>query len=412
MTPFRASVLLRTVNFLIYLWTLRQLQPQISPSFHFMPLAYAFGAYTLVIAALALWRRHLPPRAHAFCLSADVLLIHAAAHVSATGGFDATLAVLVPAAYGALSIGGSLGAAAPLLAAIGMLLHSLSPSASEIRGMPLYLPALFVIAAFLKTPAATHSTGSAHDAGERRKALLFNEFINHILFQVREYLTSITTTSEHIARTAQEPSIRDLGGKLQRMIVELNGKVGRMLSTVQSYTTGRRKAGAQEFEIKDLIEECLSHVRNAHPSETVATIDCDAHMGPLTWDRDILTTVIHAVMTNAFEATEGKFEEGRVQITVQGAGDALHIFIADNGGGIAPEEQGQVFQPLYTTKSLRGNIGLGLSMSRRILERSGATIDLKSEKGTTTLRLTVPFSPTLPIIRNAESTWSSRRQSI
>ena len=72
----------------------------------------------------------------------------------------------------------------------------------------------------------------------------------------------------------------------------------------------------------------------------------------------------------------------------------------------------QIFQPLFTTKADQGHVGLGLSMSRRMLERTGGTILLKSGANKTTVRLQIPLRPSLPFVREAESTWAGRRQNI
>jgi nitrogen-specific signal transduction histidine kinase len=54
-------------------------------------------------------------------------------------------------------------------------------------------------------------------------------------------------------------------------------------------------------------------------------------------------------------------------------------------------------------------MGLGLSMSRRFLERLGGGLRLKSKGGATAALLTIPLEQELPKIRNEESTWAGRR---
>ena len=68
------------------------------------------------------------------------------------------------------------------------------------------------------------------------------------------------------------------------------------------------------------------------------------------------------------------------------------ISITDTGCGISEENMGHLFEPLFTTKA-RG-IGLGLAVSRDLLEANGGAIEVESEKGAGST-----FSVTLPTMR-------------
>ena len=71
--------------------------------------------------------------------------------------------------------------------------------------------------------------------------------------------------------------------------------------------------------------------------------------------------------------------------------DAVRIEIADTGVGIPDERLEKVFNPFFTTKS--DGVGLGLSISSRLLEENGGKIELESEEGSGTI-----FKIYLPII--------------
>ena len=57
----------------------------------------------------------------------------------------------------------------------------------------------------------------------------------------------------------------------------------------------------------------------------------------------------------------------------------VELRVGDSGCGIGPEDLGKVFEPLYTTKA-RG-IGLGLAVSRSMVEVNGGRIEVESEEG-------------------------------
>jgi len=73
-------------------------------------------------------------------------------------------------------------------------------------------------------------------------------------------------------------------------------------------------------------------------------------------------------------------------------GAAVYIRITDTGNGIAPDKQEKIFNPFYTTKS--DGVGLGLSISTRLLEENGGNIEVKSE-----LKKGSEFQIYLPVIK-------------
>ncbi len=101
-------------------------------------------------------------------------------------------------------------------------------------------------------------------------------------------------------------------------------------------------------------------------------------------DRFALERVYRNLITNAIQATAAG---GRIVVTTARTGDRAEIRVADTGTGIAPERLAHIFDDFVTTK--RRGLGLGLAISKRIVEQLDGTIDVESEigRGTTfTLR--------------------------
>lgn len=77
--------------------------------------------------------------------------------------------------------------------------------------------------------------------------------------------------------------------------------------------------------------------------------------------------------------------DGEIRITVklrkEPDGDRIRITVQDNGPGIPPELQAQVFDPFFTTRTPEMNAGLGLSVAHGIVEDHGGTLTLHSLPG-------------------------------
>ena len=109
-------------------------------------------------------------------------------------------------------------------------------------------------------------------------------------------------------------------------------------------------------------------------------------------DRFALGRVYRNLLSNAIQATA---PGGQVSIATTRAGAFVEIVISDTGTGIPPERLAGMFDDFVTTKQ-RG-LGLGLAISKRIVEQLGGLIIVSSEVGRgTSFTLRFPAGGTLP----------------
>jgi len=95
---------------------------------------------------------------------------------------------------------------------------------------------------------------------------------------------------------------------------------------------------------------------------------------------------------NAIQAMEGKKGELKVRAFKDYTG--IGVEISDTGSGIAPENMVHLFEPLFTTKGEKGS-GIGLNVSKKILEQHGGKINVDSRPNQgTTFRVWLPVSKT------------------
>ncbi len=129
-------------------------------------------------------------------------------------------------------------------------------------------------------------------------------------------------------------------------------------------------------------EQCVT-IEFAY-GEAMPDVDCD----PLAIYRAVLNLV-----TNAIDAAEQG--GGLVTIAAQPGDDgkSVTIAVADNGPGISPEAKDKLFQAFHSTKASKGT-GLGLAVTKKIVDEHRGAIDIKTEagKGTT-------FAISLPVAR-------------
>jgi signal transduction histidine kinase len=95
------------------------------------------------------------------------------------------------------------------------------------------------------------------------------------------------------------------------------------------------------------------------------------------------------LIDNAIDAMQG---HGTLGIATLSDGTDLVVEITDSGSGIDPAVLHRVFEPFFTTKDVGKGTGLGLDISRRIIDRHGGAIDFESRPGSTTARVRLPLT--------------------
>ena len=100
----------------------------------------------------------------------------------------------------------------------------------------------------------------------------------------------------------------------------------------------------------------------------------------LVCDMEWTGEAIGNIVKNALDHTQSG---GTVRITWEHTPAMLRIFIADNGGGIAPEDIHHIFKRFYRSKHSLDTqgVGLGLSLAKSIIEGQGGVISVQSELG-------------------------------
>jgi signal transduction histidine kinase len=145
-----------------------------------------------------------------------------------------------------------------------------------------------------------------------------------------------------------------------------------------------------EIDINSLTQGCLLLVREQFEKKQIqAESSLDPNLSMVAGCSVALERVLMNVLTNAIEAL---VNGGRIRIATGQSAGTVQMMISDNGPGIAPEAVSHVFDLRYTTK--QGGRGLGLWLSRRIIEQHRGTISVVSELGKgASFEISLPETP-------------------
>ena len=173
-----------------------------------------------------------------------------------------------------------------------------------------------------------------------------------------------------------------------RFLGMIQGQVDRAASIIRRLLdfARQREPSFQPLDLGRLISESVAFVeRQAAVANKRIVIRPLPEPVRLRADAQMLQQLFLNLLTNALDAIEG---DGEVRVTanVVAAGpgararrEIVEIFVADNGGGIVPENLPKVFDPFFTTKEVGKGTGLGLPVCQSIVEQHGGTIEIKSD---------------------------------
>jgi len=153
--------------------------------------------------------------------------------------------------------------------------------------------------------------------------------------------------------------------------------------------------GRERIDFNEIIVEVLQSFRRELKDHEIETRPELTELPPIDGHRGQLREVIFNLVRNAVEAMDTTTDRSRVlRVSTELRGrDAIAVAIEDSGPGIDPQKLESIFTAFLTTKS--HGMGLGLAISRIIVERHGGQLTASSDgKSGALLQIVLPAAST------------------
>ena len=229
-----------------------------------------------------------------------------------------------------------------------------------------------------------------------------SEFLANMSHELRTPLNAIIGFSEVLldrmfgdVNPKQEEYLQDVLSSGRHLLSLINDILD--LSKVEA---GRMELELATFDLPAAIDNALTLVReraSTHGIHVAQTVGAD--VGAVHADERKVKQILLNLLSNAVKFTP---EGGRVEVRAEAVNGSIEVAVSDTGIGIAPEDQEAIFEEFRQVGSdyarKREGTGLGLSLTRRLVELHGGTVRVKSELGHGST-----FTFTLPLSRPAET---------
>jgi signal transduction histidine kinase len=203
-------------------------------------------------------------------------------------------------------------------------------------------------------------------------------FIASIAHDLRNPIGSMSMASELLLNNNNSED-KELVSIILRQIKGLDRLVGDLLDTTR-IESGQLRLESKDIDLAPILSDAVELYKTSSSIHKI-TLNLKDEKIPLKCDADRIQQVLNNLISNAIKYSP---TGGEVQINAKKAHGNVQISIRDQGIGIAENDLKGIFKPFQRTPTTQGTIpgiGLGLSVSRHIVEAHGGKLTLSSRLG-------------------------------
>jgi len=263
-----------------------------------------------------------------------------------------------------------------------LTLVSFAFTRSGVYEVGLVNTAISIVAIGVTTYLALRLVAAEATAYETRERLLriarvtsLGELTASIAHEINQPLTAIVTSAGACTRwlAQQPPSLDNARRAIDRIVQEAN-RSSEVIARIRGFTSGKEPQRSA-FDLNDAIGEIVSLARSQIDHHEIAlTLELQPSLPAVLADKVQIEQVVGNLLLNAIEAMMTSANKVRRLQIVSSTSDtgAVRCSIADSGVGFRQGEVDHLFDAFWTTKA--DGIGLGLTISRSIIEANGGRI--------------------------------------
>jgi signal transduction histidine kinase len=210
---------------------------------------------------------------------------------------------------------------------------------------------------------------------ERESA--WREMAKQVAHEIKNPLTPMKLSIQHLQRTWKNND-DDKDKKIERITNTLIEQI-ETLSTIASEFSNFAKmpvSVSEKINLKNILENSIELFKDS--TDTEFTFESLVNDAIIYADKEQMLRVFNNLLKNALQAIPEN-QQGKIDVTLSRKENSFLIKIKDNGTGIDGDKENKIFIPNFTTKT--GGMGLGLAMTKSIIETFGGKIWFETVRG-------------------------------
>jgi len=218
------------------------------------------------------------------------------------------------------------------------------------------------------------------------KLSTLGELAGSIAHEIKNPLISIQGFAKRIEKVDDGDKIREYAGLIDRE----SGRLSNVLAKLLEFS--RMDEPKKEMvDVNGIVDDTVLFLEHhlTRFKNVALFVEKDETLPQVEMDRiHIQQSLVNIIMNAAQAMPDG----GDIRITTGNIGGYIYISVTDQGTGISPEHLDKIFEPFFTTKKKGEGTGLGLSLSKRLVEASNGRIEAESTAGQgSTFKIMLPI---------------------
>jgi PAS domain S-box-containing protein len=266
------------------------------------------------------------------------------------------------------------------------------------RGVPVYGPDGEIVEWF-GTDTPIEERKQAEEAAQKardelahvNRALTVAELTASIAHELNQPLAAVVTNANACERwlAGPTPNVDEAHQGLRRIARDAN-RASQVISRIRGLLT-RRSSQRSELGIAEVVADVASLVEGEARAKGVAmTVMVQDALPPVMADRVQIQQVLLNLLVNAIDSMGSVVGPRMIEVRAERRMTEVVISVRDSGSGLHPKSIEHIFEAFFTTK--REGMGMGLAISRSIIEAHGGKMRAMNNAGTgATFEFTLPF---------------------
>ena len=208
-------------------------------------------------------------------------------------------------------------------------------------------------------------------------------FLSIVSHELKTPLTAVKTSSEFLLESDPDPNIRK---EMLELIIKSIDRLTRMVNDlldISRIESGRMRYEKEIVDLRYIVNAAVENIKKeAQDKGLTLKTDIPENLSKIQADKDKLIQVFLNLLSNALKFTN---RNGSVEIKAIEFEKIIEVHVKDNGVGIPPWELDKIFDKFYqvdnTSTRSYGGSGIGLAITKGIVEGLGGTIRVESKQG-------------------------------
>jgi len=254
---------------------------------------------------------------------------------------------------------------------------------------------------YLFTVSSIAQTGQVYFYGQditslktyQEKLQATNEELNTFIYKTHHDLKNPLSSLLGLLQLAETEITDETALSYLDMIHQSAGKLDNILTTlIKTIEIKDGKKKLEQVHLNSLLEEIFNRSKLVKGADQLKfDYQVNEEVQTIKTDKNVLTSILENLVTNAIKYKDESKEEQWVRIRVDQFDNGVVFQVADNGQGIDPDVRDLIFKMFYRANKTPDGTGLGLFLVKKGVEKLEGTIDVTSEKAQgSTFEITIP----------------------